>query len=89
MIINMAVNATEEQIDHVVKRIQECGFQAHLIRGEERTVIGIVGTSAYIAVKKGKDLDLPAQTGMLVRMDSAVALPANLLHNAAYTSSGK
>jgi len=48
-----------------------------------------VGTSAYIAVKKGKDLDLPAQTGMLVRMDSAVALPANLLHNAAYTSSGK
>jgi hypothetical protein len=53
------------------------------------TVIGIVGTSAYIAVKKGKDLDLPAQTGMLVRMDSAVALPANLLHNAAYTSSGK
>jgi hypothetical protein len=53
------------------------------------TVIGIVGTSAYIAIKKGKDIDLPAQTGMLVRMDSAVALPANLLHNAAYTSSGK
>jgi len=53
------------------------------------TVIGIVGTSAYIAIKKGKDLDLPAQTGMLVRMDSTVALPANLLHNAAYTSSGK
>ena len=53
------------------------------------TVIGIVGTSIYIAAKKGKDLDLPAQTGMLVRMDSTVALPANLLHNAAYTSSGK
>jgi hypothetical protein len=53
------------------------------------TIIGIVGTSAYIAIKKGKDLDLPAQTGMLVRMDSTVALPANLLHNAAYTSSGK
>jgi len=59
---------------------------ANVARG---TVIGIVGTSAYIAVKKGKDLDLPAQTGMLVRMDSTVALPANLLHNAAYTSSGK
>jgi len=53
------------------------------------TVIGIVGTSAYIAIKKGKDLDLPAQTGILVRMDSAVALPASLLHNAAYTTSGK
>jgi 3-deoxy-7-phosphoheptulonate synthase len=45
MIINMAVNATEEQIEHVVKRIQECGFQAHLSRGEERAVIGVVGKS--------------------------------------------
>jgi 3-deoxy-7-phosphoheptulonate synthase len=45
MIINMAVNATEEQIDHVVKRIQECGFNAHLSRGEERAVIGVVGKS--------------------------------------------
>jgi hypothetical protein len=53
------------------------------------TVIGLVGTSAYIAIKKGKDVDVPAQTGMLVRMDSTVSLPASLLHNAAYTSSGK
>ena len=45
MIINMAVNATEEQIEHVVQRIQECGFQAHLSRGEERAVIGVVGKS--------------------------------------------
>jgi 3-deoxy-7-phosphoheptulonate synthase len=45
MIINMAVDATEEQIDHVVKRIQECGFNAHLSRGEERAVIGVVGKS--------------------------------------------
>ena len=45
MIINMNVNATEDQIDHVVKRIQECGFQAHLSRGEERAVIGVVGKS--------------------------------------------
>jgi 3-deoxy-7-phosphoheptulonate synthase len=45
MIINMAVEATDEQIEHVVKRIQECGFNAHLSRGEERTVIGVVGKS--------------------------------------------
>src|SRR5579863_1151324 len=45
MIINMAVDATEEQIEHVVKRIEECGFNAHLSRGEERTVIGVVGKS--------------------------------------------
>jgi len=45
MIVNMAGTATEEEINHVVARIKECGFQAHLIRGEERTVIGIVGNS--------------------------------------------
>src|SRR3984957_8398702 len=45
MIVNMFLDATKEQIDHVVERIKECGFQAHLIHGEERTVIGIVGNS--------------------------------------------
>src|SRR6202522_2491393 len=45
MIVNMATNATEKQIDHVVVRIKECGCQAHLSRGEERTVIGVVGRS--------------------------------------------
>ena len=45
MIVNMLGDATEEQINHVVERIKECGFQAHLIRGEERTVIGVVGNS--------------------------------------------
>jgi hypothetical protein len=49
------------------------------------TVIGLVGTSAYIMTKKGKDVELPAQTGMLVRMDSSVTLPASLLHNASYS----
>jgi 3-deoxy-7-phosphoheptulonate synthase len=41
----MEGHATEGQIRHVVSRIKECGFQAHLIRGEERTVIGVVGNS--------------------------------------------
>jgi 3-deoxy-7-phosphoheptulonate synthase len=45
MIVNMFGNATEEQVNHVVARIKECGFHAHLIRGEERIVIGVVGDS--------------------------------------------
>jgi 3-deoxy-7-phosphoheptulonate synthase len=45
MIVNMYGDATEAQINHVVERIKEFGYQAHLIRGEERTVIGIVGNS--------------------------------------------
>jgi 3-deoxy-7-phosphoheptulonate synthase len=43
MVINMAVDATGEQVNHVVTRIQECGFEAHLCHGEERTIIGVVG----------------------------------------------
>ena len=43
MIVNMSANATEEQIQHVMDRIKECGFLPHLIQGAERTVIGVVG----------------------------------------------
>jgi len=45
MIVNMAGSATPEQINHVIDRIRECGFQAHVIHGEERTVIGVFGNS--------------------------------------------
>jgi hypothetical protein len=59
---------------------------SHVVRG---TVIGLVGSSAYIVAKKGKDVELPAQTGMLVRMDSSVAFPSSVIHSAAYTSGAK
>ncbi len=43
MIINMSTLATAEEIDHVIERVKECGYQAHVIQGAERTVIGAVG----------------------------------------------
>ncbi len=43
MIVNMSATATQEQIEHVMERIKECGFLPHLIQGAERTVIGVVG----------------------------------------------
>jgi len=52
------------------------------------TWIGLIGSSVYVVAKKGKDIELPAQSGMLVRMDSTVALPESVLHNASYTSGG-
>ena len=45
MIFNMLGGATDNDINHIVERIKECGFEAHLIRGKERTVIGVVGNS--------------------------------------------
>jgi 3-deoxy-7-phosphoheptulonate synthase len=46
MIFNMLGEATDKDIDHIVERIKECGYEAHLIRGKERTVIGVVGNSS-------------------------------------------
>jgi 3-deoxy-7-phosphoheptulonate synthase len=45
MIINMSTLATDDEIAHVIERIKECGYQAHLIQGAERTVIGAVGSN--------------------------------------------
>jgi len=45
MIFNMLGEATDKDINHIVERIKECGYEAHLIRGKERTVIGVVGNS--------------------------------------------
>jgi len=49
MIVNMSPNATEEQIEHVVQRVKECGYQAHVIRGATHTVIGPVETTGAVA----------------------------------------
>ncbi|HET9788593.1 MAG TPA: hypothetical protein VFP47_15755, partial [Pyrinomonadaceae bacterium] len=45
MIVNMSTLATEAEIQHVIERIKECGYQAHVIHGAERTVIGAVGNN--------------------------------------------
>jgi hypothetical protein len=56
---------------------------SRVLRG---TLIGLVGGSAYVVAKKGKDVELPAQTGMLVRMDSNLSVPSSLMHNASFTT---
>src|SRR5712692_4346091 len=43
MIIVLRPNPSQEQIDHILERIQELGFKAHLSRGELRTIIGVIG----------------------------------------------
>ncbi len=43
MIVVMRMGATEEEIQAVVARVESMGFRAHLSRGQERTIIGIIG----------------------------------------------
>ncbi len=43
MILILRGDATDEQIAHVVERVQAMGMQAHLSRGTHRTIVGIIG----------------------------------------------
>ena len=43
MIIVMKQGATEEQIEHMVQRVEELGLKSHVIRGTERIVIAAIG----------------------------------------------
>ena len=43
MIVVMHMGASEEEVHNVVRHIESLGFRAHLSRGEERTIIGLIG----------------------------------------------
>jgi 3-deoxy-7-phosphoheptulonate synthase len=43
VIIVLKSNVTEEQIRHVIERIESLGMKAHLSRGTYRTIIGVIG----------------------------------------------
>ena len=43
MIIVMKQGATDDEIDKAIARINELGYQEHVIKGVERTVIGAIG----------------------------------------------
>jgi len=44
MIVNMSEKATEQEITHVIERIREAGYQPHVTRGVERTIVAAVGS---------------------------------------------
>ena len=48
MLIVMKQSATREDVDRVVKIIEELGFRGHSMPGENRTAIGITGNSGAV-----------------------------------------
>ena len=48
MIVVMKQNAAPEDVEAVVKRIEDLGYKVHLSRGEARTIIGIIGADDYL-----------------------------------------
>lgn len=43
MIIVLKKGATDEQVNHVATKLTEYGFQTHISKGTERTIIGAIG----------------------------------------------
>jgi 3-deoxy-7-phosphoheptulonate synthase len=43
VIIILKSGVSDEQIEHVIKRVEALGFQAHLSKGTYRTVVGVIG----------------------------------------------
>ncbi len=49
---------------------------SHVVRG---LVLGAAGGAAYVLIRRGKDVSLPAQTLFRVRLDTTVTFPASLI----------
>ncbi|MHB1357408.1 MAG: 3-deoxy-7-phosphoheptulonate synthase [Anaerolineae bacterium] len=48
MIIVLRRGTGQDQVQTIVDRVKELGFQAHLSVGEERTIIGVIGDERYL-----------------------------------------
>lgn len=50
MIIVLKSNATQEQITHIVDKVKKLGLTAHISKGTERTIIGVIGPEDILQV---------------------------------------
>jgi 3-deoxy-7-phosphoheptulonate synthase len=57
LVIILEKNATEGQIDNVVKHLEAYGFQVHKSTGVERTIIGAIGVQPNFDTRKISILD--------------------------------
>ena len=57
---------------------------SHVVRGFG---IGLAGSAAYIVARKGKEVEIPVQSSMLVRIDNTVTVPGVTAANAEYNAS--
>jgi len=60
MIIVMKKGSSEAQVTELMERVRTAGFGVHLSRGEERTIIGVIGGDRRVLA----DLNLEATAGV-------------------------
>ena len=71
MVIIMEPGAPQQQIDHVVKRIESAGLTAQPSVGEERTVIGVIGDKTRLG-------DMPIESISGVERTMPISAPYKL-----------
>lgn len=50
MIVVLRPDATEEQINHLIEKVEKLGLKSHVSKGTERTIIGIIGPEDVLRV---------------------------------------
>ena len=45
MIIVMSPSASEENLERVQQKLTQMGLRAHLSKGEDRTIVGVIGVN--------------------------------------------
>ncbi len=73
MIVAMQEQATEEQIQHVIERLIEMGFEVHRSTGARQTVLGAVGARREFDVR---DVEVLSGVGEVHRISSPYKLVA-------------
>lgn len=51
MIIVLRPDATQEQIEHIIKKVESLGLKTMVSKGVERTIIGVIGEEEILRVK--------------------------------------
>jgi hypothetical protein len=56
---------------------------SHVVRGFG---IGLAGSAVYVMARKGKEVEIPAHSGMLVRMDNSITVPSVVANSTSATT---
>lgn len=51
MIVVFKKDATNEQIDHLIERVEKLGLKAMVSRGAERTIVGVIGPEDVVRIQ--------------------------------------
>lgn len=77
MIVILKSNSTQEQIDDVVKHIEQLGFRAHLSQGTYRTIVGIIGDEQKLQATPLKAIPAVEQVVPVMRPYKLASLDAH------------